>query len=239
MNRLSKIKITLGIAYLAIVSIVVIAFFYYGANTFLSPSYLAENKNQIFELRDQNLILISICYFVFSIIWVFLMGFGTPLIIFAGFAFGTLLGSILSIFAFTIGAVLLYVFANHYFKDLVEKYLGNKYPMIKKNINENELSYFFSLRIVPGIPFPFKNLLPVLFNMKIKNYILATFFGELIPLIIAISIVSGFANAIETDKELNLNLLFSPQIFFPLLALAIMSLIANYVKKKFFNKKKD
>ena len=32
------------------------------------------------------------------------MGFGTPLAIFAGFAFGTFLGSILSIFSFTIGA---------------------------------------------------------------------------------------------------------------------------------------
>ena len=124
MNRLSKIKIFLGLAYLGIVSLVVIAFFYFGANTFLSPSYLVENKNYIFELRDQNLFLISSVYFFFSIIWVFLMGFGTPLVIFAGFAFGTILGSILSIFSFTIGATLLYLFANHYFKDLVEKYLA-------------------------------------------------------------------------------------------------------------------
>jgi uncharacterized membrane protein YdjX (TVP38/TMEM64 family) len=126
MNRLSKIKIFLGLAYLGIVSLVVIAFFYFGANTFLSPSYLVENKNYIFELRDQNLFLISSVYFFFSIIWVFLMGFGTPLVIFAGFAFGTILGSILSIFSFTIGATLLYLFANHYFKDLVEKYLGSE-----------------------------------------------------------------------------------------------------------------
>ena len=161
MNRLSKIKIFLGLAYLGIVSLVVIAFFYFGANTFLSPSYLVENKNYIFELRDQNLFLISSVYFFFSIIWVFLMGFGTPLVIFAGFAFGTILGSILSIFSFTIGATLLYLFANHYFKDLVEKYLGTKYASIKQNVNQNELSYFFSLRVIPGIPFPIKNLLPL------------------------------------------------------------------------------
>ena len=101
MNRLSKIKIFLGFAYLSIVTAVVIAFFYYGADTFLSPSYLIENKKYIFELRDQNLFLISSVYFFFSIIWVFLMGFGTPLVIFAGFAFGAVLGSILSIFSFT------------------------------------------------------------------------------------------------------------------------------------------
>ena len=236
MNRLSKIKIFLGLAYLSIVSLVVIAFFYFGANTFLSPSYLVENKNYIFELRDQNLFLISSVYFFFSIIWVFLMGFGTPLVIFAGFAFGTILGSILSIFSFTIGATLLYLFANHYFKDLVEKYLGTKYASIKQNVNQNELSYFFSLRVIPGIPFPIKNLLPVLFNMKLKNFFLATLFGEAAPIVISVSIFSGLSNAFESDKDLNLNLLFSPEIFFPLLALAMMSLIANFVKKKYFNK---
>ena len=236
MNRLSKIKIFLGLAYLGIVSLVVIAFFYFGANTFLSPSYLVENKNYIFELRDQNLFLISSVYFFFSIIWVFLMGFGTPLVIFAGFAFGTILGSILSIFSFTIGATLLYLFANHYFKDLVEKYLGTKYASIKQNVNQNELSYFFSLRVIPGIPFPIKNLLPVLFNMKLKNFFLATLFGEAAPIVISVSIFSGLSNAFESDKDLNLNLLFSPEIFFPLLALAMTSLIANFVKKKYFNK---
>jgi uncharacterized membrane protein YdjX (TVP38/TMEM64 family) len=236
MNRLSKIKIFLGFAYLSIVTAVVIAFFYYGADTFLSPSYLIENKKYIFELRDQNLFLISSVYFFFSIIWVFLMGFGTPLVIFAGFAFGTVLGSILSIFSFTIGAALLYIFANHYFKDLVEKYLGSKYSGLKNNVNQNELSYFFSLRVIPGIPFPIKNLLPVLFNMKLKNFFLATLFGEAIQIIISVSIFSGLSNAFESDKDLNLNLLFAPEIFFPLLALAVMSLIANYVKKKYFNK---
>jgi len=236
MNRLSKIKIFLGFAYLSIVTAVVIAFFYYGADTFLSPSYLIDNKKYIFELRDQNLFLISSVYFFFSIIWVFLMGFGTPLVIFAGFAFGTVLGSILSIFSFTIGATLLYIFANHYFKDLVEKYLGSKYSGLKNNVNQNELSYFFSLRVIPGIPFPIKNLLPVLFNMKLKNFFLATLFGEAIPIIISVSIFSGLSNAFESDKDLNLNLLFTPEIFFPLLALAVMSLIANYVKKKYFNK---
>ena len=235
MNRLSKIKIFLGLMYLMVVTSVVIAFFYFGANTFLSPSYLIENKNYIFGLRDQNLILIGSVYFFFAIIWIFLMGFGTPLIIFAGFAFGTVLGSVLSIFSFTIGATLLYCFANHYFKDLVEKYLGNKYSKLRNNINENELSYFFSFRVVPGIPFPIKNLLPVLFNMKIKNYFIATLFGEAVPIIISVSIFSGISSAFQSNKAFSLNLLFAPEIFFPLLALAIMSLVANYIKKKYFN----
>ena len=116
--------------------------------------------------------------------------------------------------------------------------LSGKYPSIKKNVNENELSYFFSLRVSPGIPLQIKNLLPVLFNMKLENFFLATLFGDAPSIIIMISIISGFAGAIEAGKNLDLNLIFSPEIFFPLLALAGMSLVANLIKKKYFKKLK-
>ena len=71
--------------------------------------------------------------------------------------------------------------------------------------------------------------------MRIKNFFFATLFGEAIPIVISVSIFSGISNAFQSDKDFNLNLLFTPEIFFPLLALAIMSLVANYIKKKYFN----
>ena len=98
------------------------------------------------------------------------------------------------------------------------------------------LVIFFFLRVIPGIPFPIKNLIPVLFDMKLKNFFLATFLGEAAPLIISISIVSGFAGAIERNAELNLNLLYTPEILLPLLALGFMVLITNYLKKKYYRK---
>ena len=55
MNRLSKIKIFLGLVYLAIVTSVVIAFFYFGANTFLSPTYLIENKKAFLHDLKQSI----------------------------------------------------------------------------------------------------------------------------------------------------------------------------------------
>ena len=82
---------------------------------------------------------------------------------------------------------------------MVEKYLGTKYASIKQNVNQNELSYFFSLRVIPGIPFPIKNLLPVLFNMKLKNF-LATLFGEATPIIISVSIFSGLTVHLKVIK---------------------------------------
>ena len=237
MKKFSKLKIGIGLVYLSIVTLVVGLFFYYGANSFLDLEFLKNNKDKIFSFRDQNFILLSIVYFLVSIVWVFLMGFGTPLVIVAGFAFGTVWGSVLSIISFSIGASLLYMFANHYFKDLVFEYLSSRFLSLKNHFNENEFSYFFFLRVIPGIPFPIKNIMPVLFNIKLKNFFLATFLGELVPIVISVSIISGIAGAIESDKKLNFDLLYAPEIFLPLLGLGFMVLLGNYLKKKYFRKK--
>ena len=234
METFSKLKVLIGLIYLGIVALVVFLFFYYGANSFLDVEFLKNNKDKIFLFRTEHFFSLAVTYFFFSIVWVFLLGFGTPLVILAGFAFGAVWGSILSVIAFSIGASLLYVFANHYFKDLVFHYLSSKFLNLKKHFNENEFSYFFFLRVIPGIPFPIKNVVPVLFDMKLKNYFLATLFGEALPIIISVSIVSGFVNAIETNAELNLNLLYNPQIFFPLLGLGFMVIFTNFLKKKYF-----
>jgi len=236
MENFSKLKVLIGLIYLGIVALVVYLFFYYGADSFLDVDFLKNNKDKIFDFRDQNFVWLAILYFFFAIIWVFLMGFGTPLVIIAGFAFGIVWGSVLSLLSFTIGASLLYLFANHYFKNLVFKYLSSRFLSLKNHFNENEFSYFFFLRVIPGIPFPIKNLIPVLFDMKLKNFFLATFLGEAAPLIISISIVSGFAGAIERNAKLNFDLLYTPEILLPLLALGFMVLITNYLKKKYYRK---
>jgi len=78
--------------------------------------------------------------------------------------------------------------------------------------------------------------MPVLFNMKVKNFFLATFFGELVPIIISVSIASGFAGAFENNKQLSFDLFYTPEIFLPLLGMGFVVLITNYLKKKYFRK---
>jgi len=236
MEKFSKLKTWIGLIYLTIVALVVFLFFYYGANSYLDLDFLKNNKDKILAFRDQNFFLLAVVYFFFSILWVFLLGFGTPLMIIAGFAFGVVWGSVLSIAAFSIGASLLYLFANHYFKDLVYQYLSSRFLSLKNHFNENEFSYFFFIRVIPGIPFPIKNIMPVLFNMKLKNFFLATFLGESVPIVISVSIVSGFAGAIENNASLDFNLFFTPEIFLPLLGFGFMVVLTNFLKKKYLKK---
>jgi uncharacterized membrane protein YdjX (TVP38/TMEM64 family) len=237
MTQLSKLKIILGIIYLTIVVLVVFLFFYYHIYSYLNADFIKNNRQEIFKFRDKHIFLISIAFFLFCVIWVFLLGFGTPLIILAGFVFDLFLGSVLFLFGCAVGATLLYIFANNYFKTLIFIYFRSRYKNFSHHFNDNEFSYLLFLRIVPGIPFQVINLLPVLFDMKVKNYFFATILGMAPGTIIIISLISGISSKIEEGIDFNINLLSDPQISIPLAALAVMVLVINYIKKNFFRGK--
>jgi len=234
--QFSNFKIILLGIYLVIVALVVFLFFYYGVTSFLNPDYLMDNKDHIIYFIDKHKIAISIAYFISSILWVFLLGFASIPAIFAGLVLGAYIGSILSIFSFTIGATLLYICANKLFRDKIANFLKNKYPTISKNIDENIFSYYFFLRCVPGIPFAIKNLVPIIFNMKIYSYFFATFFSELTPTIILVSLCSGIGNSLRAGDKIDFLILKNPEIYVPVIALGLFILLANIIKKKYFYK---
>jgi uncharacterized membrane protein YdjX (TVP38/TMEM64 family) len=237
MTQLSKLKIILGIIYMAIVALVVFLFFYYHIYSYVNADFIKNNRKDIFKFRDAHILSISIGFFLFCILWVFLLGFGSPLVILAGFIFGSIWGSIIFLIGGTVGATLLYIFVNNYFKELVFDYLGTRYKNLTDHFKNNDFSYLLFLRLVPGIPFQVTNLLPVLFNMKVKNYFFATIIGMAPSTIIMVSLISGISSKVEYGADLNFNLLSDPRISIPLAALGAMVLIVNFIKNKFFNNK--
>ena len=237
MTQLSKLKIILGIVYLAIVALVVFLFFYYHLYSYVNPDFIKNNRQDIFKFRDAHIFVISIIFFLFCIVWVFLLGFGSPLIIVAGFVFGPVIGSVIFLIGATIGATLLYIFANNYFKELVFNYFGSRYKNLTDHFKNNEFSYLLFLRLIPGIPFQVTSLMPVLFDMKVKNYFFATILGMAPGSVIIVSLISGISYKVEHGADFNINLLYDPQISVPLIALAILVLVVNFIKNKFFKSK--
>ena len=124
MEKTKKIKFYIGLFYL----IFIVLFLYYFFSKFsfqeiTSYDFIKNNRDYFFELRQTNLFLLAILFLLFTIIWVLAAGFGSPIAIFGGFIFGKWIGSIIVVFGLSIGATLLYVFANYFLKDLIkEKY---------------------------------------------------------------------------------------------------------------------
>jgi len=237
MTQLSKLKILLGLIYLLIVGLVTFLFFYYEVYNYVNSDFIKNDRKVVLNYIDRNIFLSSFLFFLFCTIWFFLLGFGIPVIIVAGFIFGSVLGSLLMLMGFAFGSTALYVFANHYFKDLVLKYFSSKYKSLDSHFKNNDFAYLLFLRLVPGIPSQVGSLIPILFNMKLKKIFLSNIFGVAPGIFISVSLVSGISLKIEEGHPFNLELLSDPKVSIPLTALGVMVLVVNFIKQKFFTSK--
>ena len=92
-----------------------------------SYEFIRANKNIILEYKKENFLFLTFIFFIFSIVWVLLLGFASPLLLFSGFVFGKWWGILIILISTTIGASILYLFAGYFFKDIVEKKLAIKF----------------------------------------------------------------------------------------------------------------
>ena len=82
------------------------------------------------------------------------------------------------------------------------------------------------------MPYAIQNVIPVLFNMPIKNYFIATFLGSAPSMFITVALGSGIENIIDQNKEFSISsALSSPEIYIPIIAFFLILLIAFFVKK--------
>ena len=239
MEKSKKIKITLGIFYLLVVS----SFLYFFLSKFTleeitSYEFIKNNREYFFDLKESNLILLSLIFLILAIIWVLMAGFGSPVALLAGFIFGQWLGIMIVAMSLTIGATLLYIFANYFLKDFIKNKFLIKFKKLEKKFKKAEFIYLLAYRFIGGIPFALSNVLPCIFNVKIKNFFLATLFGITPQLFLIVSLGSGLEQIIEKNIQVPKikDMLFSPEIYFPMLAFGGMIILTFVVKKYFFNK---
>ena len=209
----------------------------YNISDFFSYEFIRQNKNMILEYKRENFLILTSLFFIFSIVWVLLLGFAMPLLIFSGFVFGKWWGILIVLTSTTIGAVLLYFLAGLFFSDIIKKKFAPKFLKLKKFFNKNELIYFMFFRFIGGggTPYAVQNTLPILFDMSLKNYIVATFLGSMPSMFVTVSIGSGIENIIDQNIKLNfVNVIFSPEIYIPIVCFFILLLMGLIIKKLYF-----
>ena len=235
-----NIKIAVGLVYILCLSLILYGFFILVDVTQLNNySYIRDKTQFLIEIRDKNLFWFGSMFFLFSIIWILLLGFATPLAIVAGFLFGKLYGTIISVFGFTLGCTFLYIFANQYFKDLIMEKLSKRISKFKETFNKNEFFYFMIFRFAGGggTPFAIQNLLPVLFNMKIKNYFFSTLIGLFPMVFILCAIGSGIEKIIEENINPSfLTMIQNREILFPILGFFAILIFSFILRKIYFKK---
>ena len=233
-----NLKLIIAIVYLVIISIgIYFLFSFIDIKDLTSYEFIRSNKNIILKYKNENFLFLTCAFFIFSIIWVTLLGFAMPLLVFSGFVFGKWWGIIIVLTASTIGATVLYVLAGYFFRDIIEEKLAPKFSKLKEFFIKNDILYFLSYRFIGGggTPYAIQNILPVLFNMSLKNYIIATFIGSTPSMFVTVAIGSGIENVIDKNEKLSLiSVISSPEIYLPIIGFFIILIIAFLIKRFYF-----
>ena len=239
MEKSKKVKITLGLFYLLVVS----SFLYFFLSKFTleeltSYEFIKNNRDYFFELKSSNLFLLTLTFLFLTVIWILMAGFASPIALLAGFIFGKWLGTFILVFGMSIGATFLYIFANYFLKEIIKEKFLNKFKDLEVKFKRSEFNYLLIYRFIGGIPFVISNVLPCIFNVKIRNFFLATIIGIIPQIFLMVSIGSGIEKIIDQNLEAPKikDLIFSPDIYFPLIGFFLL-IILTIILRKFFYKK--
>lgn len=201
----------------------------------LSFEALAANREALLAFRDANLFATIAAYLV---IYIAIVSFSLPGATIAtltgGFLFGLATGTLLTVFAATIGATVIFLAARW---GLGEKLAAKmdasegKVKNLKEGLQENEISVLFLMRLVPAIPFFVANLLPALVGVKLRNFVFTTFFGIIPGTAVYTWVGAGLGEVFARGETPNLGIIFEPHILGPILGLSALALLPILLKK--------
>lgn len=212
--------------------VALILFFYFRLDKYLSFEVLQKQRNILHSWTTQHSIIAPIIYMITYIIAVAISIPGAIfLTLIGGFLFGIMMGTIYVLISATIGASILFLAARSAFNSFFALKAKPWIQKMEKGFQQNALQYLLFLRLVPLFPFWLVNIVPALLNVRLKTFLIATFFGIIPGTVIYISVGNGLNTIFDSGQTPNLSIIFKPAILLPLIGLAILSLLPVFYKK--------
>ena len=236
-----SLKLFLGMSYIVILFLFLFLIFSFIEIERLNDfSYYKELQVILDKTVSSNLFVNLLIFFLFCIIWVSLLGFGSPILLISGILFGKWIGTFISVLSISTGALILYLIANFFFKDLVENVFQKRFSKYIHLFKKQEFNYFLAFRLAGGlgIPFGFQNILPIIFNVNKFNYFFASFLGFIPVFFIMNTLGAGLSGYIKQAENFSfINLMMSKEIYIPLIIFIIILFITGFIKRKIFDVK--
>lgn len=227
------------------VLLAVMAFaFLQGWHREITLSNLIMNRELLATFVSSNFVQAALVYFGVYIAAVALSFPGASLItIAAGFVFGWVTAGVLTAFAATIGATIIFSIAKTSFGATLQEKAGPRMQKLAAGLQDNAFSYLLFLRLVPLFPFWLINLAPALFNVPVSTYVAATFIG-ILPGTFAYTLLgSGLDSLVAAQEaanpgcgaagtcEIDLSAAITPEIIAAIIVMAVVSLLPIVLKR--------
>jgi len=217
----------------------IVGFFVFDLDRFLSFQSLSDNRQFLLDWYNNNQWLAFAIYFMLYAICIsFSLPGGVWLTLAGGFIFGTIVATLITVAAATVGATIIFLIARYALADFFHAKAGRMGHCMEEGFQECALSYLLFLRLVPVFPFWLVNLVPALLGVPLRTYVIGTFFGIIPGTAVFASVGNGLGSVFDSGGMPDMNIIFEPQILFPILALAVLSLVP-VIHKKMSKRKKE
>lgn len=203
-----------------------VAFFGFGLNDYVTLDALKENRQTLQTLVAENIVLAAAVYIG---IYTLMVAFSVPGALVAtltgGFLFGTIFGGLFTVAGATMGATIVFLAAKSALGDALRAKAGPGIRKMEDGFRENAFSYLMVLRLVPLFPFFLVNLAPAFLGVRLRTYVVATFFGIIPGTFVFASVGNGLGAVFDAGGDPDLGIIFQPEVLLPILGLALLSLI--------------
>ncbi|MEM8799053.1 MAG: TVP38/TMEM64 family protein [Pseudomonadota bacterium] len=203
-----------------------------GLQNYISLDALKENREALQAFVSDYGILAALAFMVlYAVTTALSLPTGLVMTLAGGFMFGTWLGGATVVLGATIGATIIFLVAKTSLGEALHAKAGPFLKKLEAGFREGEVSYLFIIRLVPVVPFFIANIAPAFLGVKTRNYIVTTLFGIMPGTFVYAGVGNGLGAALDKGEDLNLGIIFEPQVLGPLIGLALLALLPVVVKK--------
>lgn len=207
-------------------------FFVFDLGQYLSFDALAEHRVSLLDWVDANVLWAPLVYILLYIVVVaFSLPGGLVMTVSGGFLFGAVAGGMYAVIGASLGATALFLIAKTSLGDYLLSKAGDMVQKMQKGFSEDALSYMFVLRLVPLFPFFIVNLVPAFLGVRLRTYVVATFFGIMPATFVFALAGSGLGSVLDQGQGITLTGILTPEILAALLGLALLAVIPVIYKR--------
>ena len=127
------------------------------------------------------------------------------------------------ILAASIGAVLVFMLARTLLREVLQTRVSHWIEGVESGFRKSPVRWCLTMRLIPVMPFWAANIIPALLGMRVLPFFYATAVGILPGTAIYVGLGRGLDHVFQQGSVPDLTILSAPEVWGPLLALAILS----------------
>lgn len=210
----------------------VLVFLSFDGASYLNMDALRANRQLLEEWVGRYGYWAQLAYIL---LYIFATAFSLPLgallTITAGFLFGVFAGTLIVVLGATIGSVAIFIAVRMGVGDFFTRNTGSWVARMSEGFNKDAFSYLLMLRLIPIFPFALVNVVPALLGVSLPVYVFTTLIGIIPGSLVYVLLGNGLGAIFDAGGNVNVGIIFEPEIFLPILGLAALVLLQLIFKR--------